>query len=478
MENKYVILAAAAGLCLAPFHLQAEEINISPDKSTSMKVSIYNQNLALVKDTRQIELKNGTWSVAFEGVAQQMQPETALLQGEGVKVLEQNYEYDLLTLGNIIEESIGQKVKAVRVNPSNGDLIMEQAEIVNNNYGKPLLKMKYGVVDDFPGWLAFDNLPANLRLKPTLVVKLENSQELARDLTLNYLTGGLNWSANYVAELGKDDTLDLQGWVTLNNQSGADYKNAEVQLVAGNVQSGNTVPPMPVMPRANLMMAKGMASEAAMDSASLPAQNLADYYLYTLPETTDILDKQSKQISLMNKPGVKFTRLYRLQSPLTLYWGNNDGEFERARPSLIYKLTNNAESNLGEPLPAGMVRFYEKDSSGNLQFTGASEMGQLAKGETAELTVGEAFDLYAKGKVVNMQKLSDKMVESEVEVTFHNAKNSEQTVEFVQNFPGSAEVVSESLKSSQDKARSLKWEVSIPADGDSVLTFKVRVVRL
>lgn len=478
MKSKYVTLAAAAGLCLAPFQVPAQEINVSPDKNASMKVSIYNQNLALVKDTRQVELKDGTWSVAFEGVAQQMQPETALLQGEGVKVLEQNYEYDLLTPANIIEESIGQKVKTVRVNPSNGDLIMEQAEIVNNNYGKPLLKMKYGVVDDFPGWVAFDSLPANLRLKPTLVVKLENSQELKKDLTLNYLTGGLNWSANYVAELGKDDTLDLQGWVTLNNQSGADYKNAEVQLVAGSVQAGSTPVPMPVLPRANLMMAKGMAAEATMDSASLPAQNLADYYLYTLPQKTDIMDKQSKQISLMNKPGVKYSKLYRLQSPLSLYWGNNDGEFERVRPSLVYKLVNNTESNLGDPLPAGMVRFYEKDSSGNLQFTGAAELNQLAKGETAELAVGEAFDLYAKGKVVNMQKLSDKMVESEVEITFHNAKNTEQTIEFEQSFPGSVEVVSESLESTKDKARRLKWEVSVPADGDTVLTFKVRVVRL
>lgn len=478
MKNKYVTLAAAAGFCLAPLQVSAEEINVSPEQNAAMKVSIYNQNLGLVKDTRKVALKDGSWSVAFEGVAQQMQPETALLQGEGVKVLEQNYEYDLLTPANIIEESIGQTVKAVRVNPANGDLIMEQAEIVNNNYGKPLLKMKYGVVDNYPGWVAFEQMPSNLRLKPTLVVKLENAQEQNKDLTLNYLTGGLSWSANYVAEINKDDSLDLQGWVTLNNQSGADYKNAEVQLIAGTIQTGNDVAPIQPMPRANMMLAKSMMAEAAMDSSSLPAQSLAEYYLYTLPEKTDIMDKQSKQISLMNKPAVKYSRLYRLQSPLSLYWGNNDGEFERARPSLIYKLVNDSESNLGEPMPSGMVRFYEKDASGNLQFTGAAQLNQLAKGETAELAVGEAFDLFAKGKVVSMQKLSEKMIESEVEVTFNNAKNTAQTIEFEQSFPGSVEVVSESLQSTRNKARSLKWEVNVPADGESVLTYKVRVVRL
>ena len=152
-----------------------------------------------------------------------MKPETALLKAPGVKVLEQNYEYDLLTPVNILEESVGQKVTTVTTNPANGQNMFDKAEIISSNYGNPLLKFSYGIEANFPGRLVYENLPENLRVKPTLVVKLDNQNDGSKDLTLNFLTNGLSWQANYVAEITSDSQMDLQGWVTLNNQSGADY---------------------------------------------------------------------------------------------------------------------------------------------------------------------------------------------------------------------------------------------------------------
>ncbi|MFR8207116.1 MAG: hypothetical protein ACLU99_13005 [Alphaproteobacteria bacterium] len=183
--------------------------------------------------------------------------------------------------------------------------------------------------------MVYENLPENLRVKPTLVVKLDNQNDGSKDLTLNYLTNGLSWQANYVAEITSDSQMDLQGWVTLNNQSGADYKDAEVQLIAGDVkqENGNVRP----QPRNLMMAAKSVSFDAAgaAESASLPAENLGEYYVYSLPFKTDIMDKQSKQVSLMDLKGVKFEQSYRLTSPLNVSSTYASGDFERLHPSTV-----------------------------------------------------------------------------------------------------------------------------------------------
>lgn len=471
MNYRRMTLTAALSAVLCHGIAQAEEINLKAADNTEMSVSIYNQNLAMVRDVRKVKMPEGISEIAFEGVAQQMKPETALLSAEGVKILEQNYEYDLLTLENMLEESIGKTVKTVMTNPADGQNIFGKAVLVNSNYGNPILKFNYGIEANFPGRVVFEEVPDNLKIKPTLEAKIENSAAGDKQLALNYLTNGLSWQANYVAEVN-GDAIDLQGWVTLNNQSGADYKNAKVQLVAGRVKQIETNMIQPRM----MMAAKaaGYAADAVAESASLPAERLSDYYIYELPVQTDIMNKQSKQVSLMDIKNVKYSKEYKLVS--SLYMGNQS-EFEKAHPDLIYKITNNKDSNLDLPMPAGAVRFYTPDAKGTMQFTGASDMPQLAKGEEAELAVGQVFDLTADGKVKKITKLADKINEVEAEVEFRNASSEEKMVKFVQNFYSSPEVVSESLKSTAPKARSLEWQVKVPAEGKTVLTYKVRLVR-
>ncbi len=481
MFNKYMYytLFAALPFTGAGNQVSANETTLKIQDDTAVEVSIYNQNLALIKDSRQVDLGIGRADVAFEGVASQMMPETAVINANGVKILEQNYEYDLLTPENILEESIGQEVTTVITNPETGKNVFDKATIINSNYGRPILKFSYGIESNFPGRLVYKDLPQNLRVKPTLAVALENVEAGGKTLNLTYLTQGLSWQANYVAELTADTTMDLQGWVTLNNQSGADYKNASVKLIAGEVN--NVSAPRPVQMRQNLMMAKAtgiMAADTAIqERASLTAENLSEYYVYRLPQKTDIMDKQSKQVSLMDIKDVSFAKKYKLTSPLYLSLGSQDASFENAHPQLIYTLKNNEESHLGMPLPAGIIRFYNKDDSGASEFTGSANIRQLAKGETAELTVGQAFDVYANGQVKKMQKLSDKVFEAEVEVVFHNAKEAPQTVVFEQNFYASVDVISENMPSKSDKVRQLVWNVEVPGSEKTVLNFKVRMTR-
>ena len=456
----------------------AEEGEISADASynSAMQISIYNDNLAFVRDTRNANLKQGKNAVAFEGVAAQMRPETALLLGNGVEVVEQNYDYDLLNATNLLEEFVGKKVKTAVLNPENGQTIFDEAKVLNSNYGSPVLQFDYGIETNFPGRIVYETLPTDLRVKPTLVVSLNSQTAGERPLELAYLTNGLSWKADYVADLKSDNRLNLNGWITLNNESGTDYKNAQVQLISGNVNQVEIA--RPVMAR--MMKAAGTAvdSFAVNESASMPASEaFADYYLYTLPVKTTIKDKQTKQVSLMNQDNVVFAKEYRLVSPLYVGINVRQNEFKKANPEVLVKLNNRPEDNLGMPLPGGVVRFYENDSQGNVQFIGESRLEQLAKGEETELKIGKAFDVFAAGKIKNVRQISKDIGETELEVTFNNAKTEAVDIVFEQNFSNQWEILSESSKSVVKNANTAVWNLNLPAQGKVVLTFRVRVSR-
>ena len=279
-----------------------------------------------------------------------------------------------------------------------------------------------------------------------------------------------------MADITGADSLNLKGWITLTNESGADYKNALVQLVAGDVNLVSQVQPraMPMMYAAKMVRNAEMAM--ADSAAGTPAQEaLADYYIYTLPFKTTITDKQSKQVSLLSKDDVKFAREYRLTSPLYLWPNMRESEFVRQNPDVIFKLTNDKASNLGEPLPKGVVRFYENDKSGKVQFLGESSLKQLAAGDNAELKIGQSFDIAVKGKVTGVKSIAKNISEADAEIKFNNAKDKAETVVFEQGFNSNWEVVGESLKHEKKNASTAVWKVSVPAKGQAVLTYKVRL---
>lgn len=463
----------------------AAENVVGEDKKNDLEISIYNNNLALVKEERNVNLKQGINDIAFEGVASQIKPETALLDAPGIKVLEQNYDYDLLTANNIIDKSVGEKVKTVMVNPANGENIFDNAEIISAAYGQPLLKFSYGIETQFPGRLVFEKLPASLRSEPTLVAKIDSSETADKNISLAYLTNGINWKTNYVAKVVSAEKLNLTGWVTINNESGADYNNAKVQLIAGDVNqvaAADGVRPLMVMAKS----ARVMNDYAAVESALVAPESLSGYHLYNLPLKTDIKDKQTKQISLLEKNDVAYKKEANMRSPLYFNY-NSPAEFKQVHPDMIYVLKNEDSSNLGLPLPSGIMRFYENDKDGNMQFIGENTISHVAKGEEMRLNLGSYFNVFANGKVAKVTKLSENKTQEpgdacatltteyayDAEVTFNNANVFAQEVVFEQNINPDAKVENESVKGSLKDAGTYVWNVSVPAEGKQTLTFRV-----
>lgn len=477
MKNRALVMAALLSVMNGKFVLASETL-VQQEQNTDMLVNVYNNNLGLVHDTRKVALNKGLNEIAFEGVASSIQPESAILNGDGIKVIEQNYDYNLLTPNNLLEAFIGKEVKTAVQNPQNGQIIFDKATVVSNNYGNPVLRFDYGVEANFPGRVIYENVPQNLRIKPTLVANLQSQNAGTKELKLTYLTRGLSWKADYVAEIVSDTELDLNTWITLKNETGADYTDAKVQLISGSVNYTSSAGAIarPMMAKAAM---RGMEN-AAMDSfatASVAPQSIADYYMYKLPQKTTIKDKQSKQISLMSLNKVKYEKEYRFISPLYLGIGASKSEFEKKHPNIVFKLINDKASNLGQPLPAGMMRFYENKNGEDMVFLGENSIGQTAVGEKAELNIGQAFDIYANGKILDVKAISKDIYEYQVEITFKNVSEQKAQIVFEQNLYNNWQILQENMKSKQKNASTAQWQFELAKDATKVLNFSVRVNR-
>ena len=471
-----------AGTFLSGNALADEQILLKSNNS-KLTLSIYNQDLALVKDIRQADIKAGTSEIVFDGVAQQIQPETAMLYGQDIKVLEQNYSYNVITYENLVNQSVGQEVTTVRQNPQTGENIFEKAYLIGSTYGQPVLKFPYGIETNFSGRIVFDKIPTGVSDKPTLTAKINNKQSGAKNLFLAYLTGGLSWKTDYVATINNKNKLDLTGWVTINNNTGVDYNNAKIQLIAGEVNAvRNIVKPRMMMAKMSMAVMNDSVESAGLGSVT--PEQISNYELYTLPAITSIKDKQTKQIGVIEKSGVKYAQEFNFNSPL--YFGGNY-EFEKMHPEITYVLENNKTSNLGISLPAGTMRFYENDKNGSLQFIGSANIGNTAKEEKLRLNLGQAFNLTIAGKI---SKVSEKEIERKpqnkcynvkvlktytAETTISNADTYDNSVIISQSFPDTAKLLKENHKGTLKNASTKQWTVSVPANGKTTLSFTVQI---
>ena len=468
-------------LCTALAGAAEAEPLLLKNQDNSLSLSIYNKNLALIKDIRPAALQPGANEIIFDGVASRIQAETAIIYGDGIEVKEQNYSYNLMSYNNLIKQSIGKKVKTVRTNQTTGENIYETATLIGEAGGSPILEFNYGIDSSFPGRVIFNNIPSGMSNQPTLTAKLNAKQGGEKNLYLAYLTGGLSWKTDYVANVRSKDTLDLTGWVTINNESGIDYKHAKIQLIAGDV---NIVRPMMAHSRGMVMMAK--AAFNSMDEAvSVEPESLNSYELYTLPNMTTIKDKQTKQIALIEKHGVAYKKEFNLDIPF--YFGDGGSEFEKRHPAITYVVKNTADSHLGISLPAGTVRFYENDKSGNLQFIGSDNINHTAKEDTLRLHLGDAFNISVSGKI---NKVKEKELERkpnhlcyniqvlktyEVEVTVNNAEDNDNTVILSQNFPEDYKIVKENIKSESKNANTRQWHVATDHNSKKTLNYTVEI---
>lgn len=457
--------------------VESNEIRSTLNDQQAIAVTIYNNNLALVKDQRKVDLGSGLSHLALRDVSAQIRPETALLRSlsnpGSFVTLEQNFDFDLLTPQKLLEKYVGKNVSVARVNPATGVEITEKATVLSANSGV-VMRIGNRIETGVPGRIIYDDVPANLRDRPTLVTKLNNKTTGLQTVELSYLTGGLGWKADYVAELGaKDDRIDLSGWVTLSNTSGASYNNAKLQLVAGDVN----------MVRENLPHAATMHKTMAMsveDSAGMAEESLLEYHLYSLDRPTTIAENQTKQVALLSASGIPARKELVLRGA-DYYYGASHGDLgQKLKVGAFVEFDNKEAAKLGMPLPKGVVRVYKKDSQGNAQFVGEDKIDHTAKNETIRLKLGDAFDVTADKKQTDFKTLprpakGTSMFESAYEITLKNAKKEAVTVTVQEPIPGDWKILQQSHASQKATSNTAVWKIEIPAEGKTILNYRVQV---
>lgn len=465
----------------------AEPIILSSSKN-SLSLSIYNGNMALVKDSRVAGLNSGVNEVIFDGVAQSIQPETAIIFGDGIKVREQNYSYNLMSYHNLLQQYIGKEVTAVRTDPEDGKDRFEKAVLLGINANKPIIQTKNGIDAEFPGRIMFEKMPTSLSNKPILAAKLDVNRSGDKSLNLAYLTDGLSWKTDYVANVTSLNRLNLTGWVTINNESGIDYENAKIQLIAGDVN----IVRAPIARVRGMMLNKAMALgsfDNSMEAKSIEPESVNSYELYTLPTTATLKNQQTKQIALIEKNDVHYKKEFKVNS-FPIYARQSADKFEKRHPLITYVIENSQESNLGISLPTGTMRFYQNDKGGNLQFIGASNIRNTAKEDTLRLQLGEAFNISVNGE---LKKVSEKEISREksivtsncvkvkilrtyeVLLNINNAEDNDNTVIVSQYLNGDSKIVKESIKGKIKDATAYEWEVPVAKNSKTTLTYMVEV---
>jgi hypothetical protein len=441
-------------------------------------VTIYNDNLALIKDQRRLQIQPGLSSLAFRDVSALIRPETALLRSISAPgtlyVREQNFDFDLLSPQKMLEKYVGQTVNVVRTNPSTGAETTEVATVLSAN-GGVVLQIGQRIETGIPGRLVFATVPANLRDRPTLVMSLENTSAALQDVELSYLTGGLGWKADYVVELNAaDDRLDMSGWVTLTNTSGASYRNARLQLVAGDV---NQVAPEMVQRGRVVMMAAPAMAKASNDVAQ---ESLFEYHLYSLSRPTTIAENQTKQVALLSASGVPARKELVLRGS-DYYYQSSVGDLgQKLKVAAYVEFDNKDTARLGMPLPKGVVRVYKKDSGGNAQFIGEDRIDHTPKGEKVRLKLGDAFDVTADKKQTDFKKLNavsryNYLFESAYDIVLKNAKKEAVVVTVQEPMPGDWQILVSNLTYSKGTSNTAVWHVTVPAEGKTTLTYRALV---
>jgi hypothetical protein len=443
---------------------------------SDLALTVYNSNLSLVRDVRQLNLASGESRLRFMDIAASINPATvhfrSMIDPAKLSVVEQNYEYDLLDPNKLLQKFVGREVTLVRPKLSSGTTEYDEvkATLLSLN-GAPVWKIGNEIVTGLSyESIRFPELPENLYERPTLLWTLQNSGARRQRVEASYLTGNLSWSADYVLNVGKDEAAgDLDGWVTLVNHSGTGFKNAQLQLVAGDIHRV-------VAQYGDEIKAMGAMARSAPAPAPFQQEAFAEYHLYSLSRRTSIFDQESKQISLLNASHFPLQKMYVVNGQSYYYRSAaQPGAPVKDPVQVFYKFKNEDKAGLGMPLPSGTVRVYQADSRGGSLFVGEDHIDHTPKDETISLHIGNAFDIVAERKQTDFKKLSDRLYEFEYEITVRNHKDTSITVEVNEPIGGDWEMVSSTYKFTKTAAFAAQFQVPVDKDGTSVLKYRVRV---
>jgi hypothetical protein len=438
----------------------------------SVALTIYNSNVGVVKETRLVNLPQGIQTLRFTDVPGRIDPATvnlkSLIEAAGVRVLEQNFEYDLVSQQRLLEKFVGQKVDLVWLNPDTKKEETVEATLLSTQGGN-IFQIGDKVSLGHPGRIVLSKIPEGLSLKPALLWLLENKLAGAQRLEVTYLTSGVNWKADYLAILNPADTqLDLTGSVTIENRSGAGYRNAVLRLVAGDVQR---VREEKIPDRAAPRMAA-----APMEAASqFKEESFFEYHLYTLDRGTTLRDNQTKQLLLFNSPQVPVSKLYLLQGQPHYYWSRYDLRGQKPKVGVFLEMVNRQENRLGMPLPKGTVRVYKADQDGTLQFAGEDRIDHTPKNEKFKVKIGEVFDVAAERVQTDFKQLETRLHETAFEVTLRNQKSEDIRVLVEEPIPGSWEMISNTHSYEKIQANLIRFIVPVAKGQEVKVRYKVRV---
>ena len=492
---RLIKLGLLAGLAVIPASAPAQNAGSAPQSAQGdLAITIYNNNLALVHDERQVTLPNGRSRQEFPDVSAQIRPETVTLSGDGFGIVEQNFDYDLITPSALMEKAVGQTVTLLRTNPATGAETRERALVMAAN-GGVVLKIGDRIEvlrdDGLPVRVIFDAIPPGLRARPTLSVTVDASRAGTRPLALSYLTPGLGWKSDYVTLFDeKAGKLDMQGWITLSNNTGTTFTNAKVLMVAGEVGQVQ----QPYDPRYNGGMVRPRGNQPGTESGGA---QMGDFHVYPIDGRTTIANAQTKQVSFLNAEGVPARKGYEFRN----YWLNNASEAQSA--ASIIKFSSARSGGIGAALPAGTVRVYMRDTKGQAQFIGESQIPHTPGGSSLAIRTGDAFDVKVQPVIDKREVITSDEWEkfgrwkvtypdgtvkeatyerpkqyyrTQMRYVVTNARDVPVTVDVVQSGLGQwwwwrdLRIPAESIPGSQDDVDTRHWEVPVPANGKTELT--------
>ena len=475
LQPHHAALAASRAANTTPSRSDEQPGTTASDQ-VDLAVTVYNSNIALVRDVRQLTLPTGEFHLRFMDIAASVNPATvhfrSLTEPAKLGVVEQNYEYDLLEPAKLLQKYVGREVTLVRARQESGSTKWDEvkATLLAYNNG-PVWKIGNEIATGMGAdSYRFPEMPENLYSHPTLLWDLENTGARRHKVEASYLAGNMSWSADYVLTVGRDDkAADLDGWVTLVNNSGAAFKNAKLQLVAGDLHR------LTEAYARDAMVAKSMAERGAV-GGQFAQESFSEYHLYTLGRRTTVFDKESKQISLLSSTGVPVEKTFVVEGQQFYYHNyQHPGTPLKDQVKVYFKFKNDDKSSLGMPMPAGAVRVYQADSKGGVQFVGEDRINHTPKDESLNLHIGNAFDVVCERKQTDFKKLSDRLYEMEYEITLRNHKDSAISVEVNEPIGGDWEILDSTHKWIKTAAFAARFQVPVAKDGTSILKYRIRI---
>jgi hypothetical protein len=480
-------LTAAFAVAVAPSHAQSTS-GVSADAQaqsqattqkdrTDLSLTVYNAGIALVRDVRNVQLGSGIVPLRFEDVSASINPVTvhfrSLTEASKVNVIEQNYEYDLLDPDKLLKKYVGREVTLVRgeEDASSTRWVETKALLLSDNTA-PVWKIGNEIVTGMPtDHYKFPDLPGNLYTQPTLIWTLDNRGAAAQKIEAAYITNGINWSADYVLTVARDEkSADLNGWVTLVNNSGVAYENAKLQLVAGKIHQAEDARAM-----RKVTVSAAMAMEAK-PAPQFEQENFNEYHLYTLGRETSVENNESKQISLLSGTDIPVEKYLLVESD-RYYFRNPQGIGNAvAQPvKVFYRFKNDKAHSLGMPLPAGTVRVYQADSKGGTQFVGEDNIEHTPKDENVRIYTGEAFDVVCERRELDYKKIASNQYEMQLQISLRNHKDTPVTVEVREPIGGDWEILDSNFKWTKLDSGTVGFSIPVEKDGSATLTYRVRV---